>query len=127
MEQWNGIGLLPDMENRTSKLYSDASGSWGCVAVFEDQWFQWQWSQQACIWHIAPMELLPIVLAMLIWGGGGGVCRAKVVCNCDKSSVVEVLNNGYSRDPVIVHMARCLFFKAEHYHLSLEAVEKKLM
>ena len=27
LEQWNGIGLLPDMENRTIKLYSDASGS----------------------------------------------------------------------------------------------------
>jgi len=116
LEQWNGIGMLPDVENRTVKLYSDASGSWGCAAVFKDQWFQWQWSHQACSWHIAPKKLLPIVLAMLMWG------EELVVCNCDNSSVVEVLNNGYSRDPVMMHIMRCLFFISEYYHLSLEAV-----
>jgi len=102
------------------ELYSDASESLGCAVLFEDQWFQWQWSHQVCNWHIAMKELLPIVLAMLIWGEE--LAGAKVVCDCDNSSVVEVLNNSYSRDPVLMNMGHCPFFLTEHYHLSLEAV-----
>jgi len=121
LERWNGIGLLPQRESRTAKVYSDASGNWGCAAVFKNQWFQWQWSHQSCNWHIAPKELLPIVLAMLI--GGEEMGGAKVVCYCDNSSVVEVhFNRGYSKNPIMMHMVRCLFFITEHHHLSLEAV-----
>ena len=102
------------------ELYSDASESLGCAVLFEDQWFQWQWSHQVCNWHID--EGAPPHSSGNVAMGGEELAGAKVVCDCDSSSVVEVLNNSYSRDPVLMHMGHCLFFITEHYHLSLEAV-----
>ena len=87
--------------------------------MFENQWLQWQWRHQACGWYIAPKELLLIVLAALVREELAG---AGVLCFCSNSSVVEVLNNSYSKDPVTMHMVRCLFFITEHHHMSLEAV-----
>ena len=37
-------------------------------------------------------------------------------------SVVEVLNNGYSRDATLMHLLRFLFFTSEHYQFLVDAV-----
>jgi len=60
LEQWNGIGMLPDMENRSVKLHSDASWRWGCAAVFKDQWFSGSGAviRHVTAWYIAPKKLL---------------------------------------------------------------------
>ena len=120
LDRWNGIGILPTPKMDIVHLFSDASGSWGCAAIWGTGWLQWQWSNRASDWHIAPKELLPIVLAGVVWGKewkGKRVC-----CHCDNSSVVEVLNNGYSRDCVLMHLLRCLFFISEHHQFLVEAV-----
>ena len=72
---WNGVSLMRDVSQHspTFKIWSDASGGWGCGAVWEDQWFQVQWSE----WpgfvgaSIAAKELLPIITAAA--GGLGSV------------------------------------------------------
>ena len=51
-----------------------------------------------------------------------GEWRGKVVkCYCDNMAVVEVLNSGYSRDPLLMHSLRCVFFITEHFRLQLVA------
>ena len=37
-------------------------------------------------------------------------------------AVVEVLNNGYSRDKLLMHLIRCLFFISEYFKVKVEAV-----
>ena len=40
---WNGLSLLHSSNFRQADHYiqTDASGSWGCGAFFENRWFQW--------------------------------------------------------------------------------------
>ena len=71
-------------------------------------------------WHIAPKELLPIVLAGLLRGKECG--GRMVLCQCDNRAVVDVVNSGYSRDRDMMHLLRCLFFISEHHHFMVEAV-----
>ena len=37
-------------------------------------------------------------------------------------AVVEVVNNGYSKDKLLMHLIRCLFFISEHFKVQVEAV-----
>ena len=68
LETWNGIGILPNNEMGHIDLFTDASGKWGCAGVWDTMWFHWKWSEKAREWHIAPKELLPVVLACIMWG-----------------------------------------------------------
>ena len=114
------MGILPSVETERLELVSDASGSWGCATVWGTQWLQWRWNAKAQSWHIAPKEFLPVLLACIVWGKewSGKLIR----CHCDNMAVVEVLNSGYSRDREMMHLLRCLFFIAEHFHMQVEAV-----
>ena len=81
---------------------------------------KWQWNERAQDWHITSKKLLPIVLAGMVWGSewkGKRVC-----CHCNNLSVVEVLNNGYSRDATLMHLLRSLFFILEYYQFLVDAV-----
>ena len=65
---WNGASLLIHPSSRSHTLTSDASGSWGCVAWYLSHWFQLAWDQATSEWHIAAKELVPIIIASVIWG-----------------------------------------------------------
>ena len=45
-EKWNGVSMLRDVAfwSPSVEIWSDASGSWGCGAVWGAQWFQVWWS-----------------------------------------------------------------------------------
>lgn len=120
MEEWNGVFLMPRLALPEISVESDASGSWGCGARWGAQWFQWQWGDQVPGWLIAPKELLPILFAVAVWGPHW-VGRL-VVCHCDNMAVVAVVNSGYSRDPTLMHLLRCLFFMVAHFQLQIKAV-----
>ena len=58
------------------------------------------------------------MLACIVWGKEWS-CK-KVVCHCDNMAVVEVLNNGYSKDKDLIdkdlmYMLCCLFFISEFH------------
>ena len=69
-------------------MTSDASGSWGCGAWQGTNWFQLKWDEQSASRGIAPVkELLPIIVATVVWGHGW---KGKQVCfQCDNSAYVE--------------------------------------
>ena len=120
LDTWNGVGILPTTTTPRIHLYTDASGIWGCAGIWGTKWFQWKWGNQSETWHIAPKELLPIVLASLLWGKEWSGMMVR--CHCDNMAVVEVVNSGYSRDKDMMHLLRCLFFISEHHHFLIEAV-----
>ena len=87
LSQWNGKSMLSDVytSNPNVHIVSDASGSWGCAAYWNSEWFQVAWSNYP-EFEMAPIpakELLPILIAAALWGTN------------------------------MAHMLRCLFFLEE--------------
>lgn len=121
MTRWNGAAMMSDPSRWEvgPRLYSDASGRFGCGAWWSTQWFQLPWPQGNKLSSIAEQELLPIVLACFVWGSRWrGMC---VTCYCDNMAVVEVVNSGYSKDGNLAQLLRVLFFAKAYWDLELRA------
>ena len=100
---------------------SDASGGWGCVAFSSDgQWFQCRWPGSWDSVHITVKELLPIVVAIALWGHEwqGRTIR----CRSDNAAVVSIINSGRSKDQLAMHLMRSLFFFTAQRGCILQAV-----
>ena len=102
-------------------ITSDASGSWGCGAAYENLWFQLQWTESWKSLPIAPKELVPIVLAVILWEPhlvGRHIC-----CLCDNAAVVAVVNKGAARDHALshLHVLRLLAFAVAVLDIMLTA------
>ena len=87
---WNEIGIILNPHHATVNLESDASGSWGCGAAWGPHWLQWKWNLTAQQWDISLKELLPILLACVVWGKLG--FGQKVKCHCDNMHPVHSKN-----------------------------------
>jgi len=82
-------------------------------------WFQYLWPQSYATVSIAPKELVPIVMACVVWGH---TWQSQVVhVHSDNEAVVAVVNSGYSKDPQMMHLVRCLFFVLAMWDISLHA------
>jgi len=81
---------------------------------------QLEWKKRAREWHMAANEFLHMVLSCLLWGKQW--TGMAVRCYCDNTAAVEVLNGGYSKDEMMMHLVRCLFFISEHFRFVVEAV-----
>ena len=116
MDSWNGISLFwksrrdqPDV-----KVWSDASGSWGCGALAINSWLILPWSMSLSTQSIAHKELIPIVIASFIWGRQW---EGKMVqFNSDNMSVVMILSKLYTRDDALMGYLRCVVFCAAKYN-----------
>ena len=116
---WNGKGLISTVYEKEVLLTSDASGSWGCGAWSNSDWFQLPWDQVSQHFQIAIKELIPVLIATVIWGKKWKGCL--VVANCDNEAVVVILNSRCSKDPHLMHMLRTLFFIEAHYQFKITA------
>ena len=76
---WNGVSMMRSVGASpiSVTLTSDAFGSWGCGAFYGPHWFMLQWSESYLDCHISAKELVPIVIAAVIWGKdwGGNTIR----------------------------------------------------
>ena len=111
--EWNGVAMMTSVNKvpgGTLSICSDASGSWGCGAVFGPDWFQlrWQGLGEAQQYGITAKELLPVVVATAVWGQQWQGQTVKAWC--DNSAVVAIVNSGSSRNPEAMHLRRCLAF-----------------
>ena len=131
-EGWNGVSMMPKPVMPVIHLETDASGTWGCGARWGAWWLQWEWVGPTPSWPISanlgqfhpispkellpisPKELLPILFAVAVWGAHWAGRR--VECHCDNMAVV---NSGRSQDNTIMHLLRCLFFLAAHFHVQI--------
>ena len=119
-DHWNGAAIMRIPEEHSLHLTSDASGSWGCGAWYNTHWFQLEWGLATREWNIAAKELLPIVIAAVVWGHLWQ--GRQVLARCDNSAVVAVLNGRYSKDKHMMHLLRCIFFAEAHGNFKLAAV-----
>ena len=119
---WNGVSLLHSFQARSPDVHvwSDASGSWGCGAFWQDHWFQLEWGALPIAGaSIAPKEFFPIIVACLLWGE---LWQGKLVCfHCDNEAVVNVITRQSAKDPLLCHQLRCLFFVSASYEFEVTA------
>lgn len=99
---------------------SDASGTWGCGAIWATRWIQCEWQSAWENKSIALKELLPIVLACAIWGPSWSHKRVQV--SCDNAAVVEIVNTKTSKCKDIMHLLRCLHFFLAYHDCTLKTV-----
>ena len=66
---------------------------------------------------IARKELIPIVAASMVWGQRWRQQRVRV--HCDNEAVVEVIKAGYSREPYLMHLLRCVFFITAFHEITM--------
>ena len=97
---------------------SDASGSWGCGAVNDSaHWFQVKWPQAWDQYHISMKEMVPVVIAIAIWGQ---LWQSSTVQRfSDNMSVVWALSA--VKAPLLLHLLRCLRFFTAQYQICVEA------
>jgi len=117
---WNGTAVVLEASQQTFEIASDASGSWGCGAIWKTSWFQLKWNEITEAFHIAVKELIPIIIATVIWGSEwkGSI----VTAYCDNAAVVSVLNTRYSKEENLMQMVRTLFFIEARYQFKLKAL-----
>ena len=111
LETWNGMSMLEDpvWKSAPFHLCTDASGSFGCGAWSGHSWFQYPWPECFKQQSIAVKELLPIVMACMVWGKTW--CKNAVLVHCDNQAVVEVVNAGYCKDAHLMQLLRCHIFQ----------------
>ena len=115
LPQWNGRSMFPQAQAAHS-FWSDSSGSWGCGAVCNaGHWFQVEWPQSWIQCHIAAKEMVPVVIAVAIWGQAWQSSTIKV--RSDNMAVVCALSTGVARDPLLMHLLRCLHFFTAHFKI----------
>ena len=100
-------------------LTSDASGSWGCSAIFNNLWIQLPWPGEWAQMSIAPKEPAPIVFAVALWGPQWA--GSKVCSQCDNTAVVCAINKKSARDPVLSRLLRILAMFCAIYDVTLAA------
>lgn len=62
-------------------------------------------------------EFLSIVIACAVWGHQWR--GATIRCLCDNAAVVAIVKSGTSKDPLAMHLMRCLLFFTVAYQLVL--------
>ena len=78
---------------------------WG---LWNNNWFQCRCSHVFKTERIPQQELLPIVMACMLWEHqwwGQYIC-----CHCDNAAVVQVLNSDYNTDKQMMRLICYLFF-----------------
>ena len=109
INHWNGISLLrsattfPDYH-----IYTDASGSWGFGTVFASFWFQLPWPIKWSSINIMTKELVPVIISCAVWGPL--LKQRSTEFHCDNQGLVADINKGSSKDAVVMHLLRCLWF-----------------
>ena len=123
ISSWNRVSLLHLSQTAipSANVFSDASGSWGCGAVWGKLWCQGRWPADWAPINIMVKELVPVVIAAALWGRYW--TRQLVIFHIDNMAVVEVLNKGSSKEPSgrVMHLLRCLSFICAHHQFSFKA------
>ena len=64
-------------------------------------------------------ELAPIVIGCAVWGPY--LKKQHVLFQCDNNSLVTCISKGYSKDPSVMHLLRCLWFFVAFFDIHVSA------
>ena len=115
--EWNDASDL--------NLYTDSAGSshLGCAAIFVTEWvfFQWpvQWRHTPLMRDITFLELVPIVLAIHIWGSI--LENKRIILNTDNNALVAILNKKSSKSKRVMRLIRPLVLHCLVHNIQIKA------
>ena len=85
---WHEASFIPVDNNPSVRVFSDASGSFGCGAICTDSHcFQICWPPPWAKIDIAVKKMVPVVAVAAVWG----YCPHQVTFHSDNAAVVSVL------------------------------------
>ena len=127
LDHWNGVSLfLPPFTEQSPDihLYTDAAGSIGFGAFFDNQWFQGSWLPGH---HLNPVtgisitwqELYPIYLACMLWGPMWA--NRRICFHCDNQATVSILSTKTSRIPRIMNLVRLITLQTLLFNFTFTA------
>ena len=95
-------------------VYSDASDSWGSRALRQLKWSNLPWSGQLQTCSIAAKGLVPVVIAVALYGSqwSGRIVTFRV----DNTAVVEVFNGTSCRVSYFMHLVYLLVCLASYHN-----------
>ena len=67
--------------------------------------------------HYGDSELVPIVLSCGVWGRQ--LSGSQVLFECDNSSVVDAVNNHYTKEQTAMHLLWSLWFFVAHFDINV--------
>ena len=106
------------------RLFSDASAL-GFAAIYSTHWFQGRFAPSWLHTNIAVKELLPIVLAVQLWGPI--MANSRMLFMCDNMSIVAVINSRTSKDQSIMDLLRKLAIAtmSHNFHFAAKHIPGK--
>lgn len=127
LNYWNGVSLfLPPFTEFSPqiRLYTDAAGSIGYGAFFQNKWFQGTWAPQH---HLHPatgisltwQELYPIYLACKLWAPHWA--NRRICFHCDNQAAVVVLSTKSSKVPCIMTLVRLITLQTLRFNFTFTA------
>ncbi|MDY6841666.1 MAG: reverse transcriptase domain-containing protein [Pseudomonadota bacterium] len=124
LKTYNGASFMFEQsweDNDSLHLYTDAAGSWGFGAFFENSWTSGTWPAH---WQdnspdITFKELFPIAVAVEIWGEK--FSNKKVMFHCDNLAVVHVINKQTCRSQPSMHLVRSLVLSCLNHNILFRA------
>ena len=119
---WNGTSFLhapSHQANFDCTIQTDASGSWGCGAFFYPHWFQYAWPAEWAPINIMAKELVPIIISCAVWAPL--LAHKQTQFQCDNQSLVSAINKGSSKDNMVMHLLRCLWFITASFDIDITA------
>ena len=87
VQTWNGLSILHHIPLTDFAIYTDASGKWGCGAIWDIHWLQWQWPNEWDKVGIMCKELVPILLSCAVWSSM--LSKKHVYFHCDNLSLAH--------------------------------------
>ena len=90
---------------------------WG--ALFGNLWLRLEWFIEWKRIDIMAKELVTIVLSCAVWG-----CllpQKSLEFKCDNENLVDANNKGSSKEPIVMHLLRCLWFFSAIFEVKISA------
>ena len=100
-------------------FYSDACG-FGYAAILGGRWLQGRFPEEWSTTSIAIKELVPIYLAIRLWGPA--LAHNNILFRCDNESICYVLTNHTSKDKTIMKMLRYIVLLCLHNDITISAL-----
>ena len=96
-------------------------GSWGCGAFFHPHWFQYAWPAEWAPINIMAKELVPISISCAVCPPPPLLAHKQPQFQCDNQSLVSAINKGSSKDNMVMHLLRCLWFIITSFDIHITA------
>ena len=112
------------ISNECFQLFSDSAGNadLGCAAFLAGKWVQYQWPKhwenQPIMRDITFLELVPLVLALFVWGSA--LSNTKILFRIDNLALVNIVNKRTSKSKRVMSLIRPIVLYTMRYGIQFK-------